>query len=331
MKHEFLTDDRTTLNNHFMRKDKDMKAWRQATTEAHDAVRQTLIPPPNPPDLAGLPRYSALLRVLFRLSKPYLSKDDKLFYPIDNAVRKEWVFKTPLVAATSWKGAWRAALWHGGHREDDTVTRLLGVIRGKDDTTEATADTADTVPEATVDAADATPEASSGTTDTATPTPPDSEAESEEIGQAGCLYFFPTFFNKSGEAKAADVVHEVINPHKREMGVGTLPIPFEAVGAGARGVLSVLYVPLPGQGAAELAADLPLLAQTALDVLTVYGFGAKTSDGYGTAERESLRGDIAITLGGPVPEFWQFGGQADHAKLPKAAAAAVAKLQEATS
>jgi len=63
---------------------------------------------------------------------------------------------------------------------------------------------------------------------------------------------------------------------------------FENVPAGATGTFRLLYVPYnwPGEVTLDEAtprrqvqADLPLVAKTVRDLLTVYGFGAKTSRG----------------------------------------------------
>jgi CRISPR-associated protein Cmr2 len=136
-----------------------------------------------------------MLRIPFRLQKPYISKDETDFYLLDHPVRKEKIFQVPMVAATSWKGTLRAALWQLGYTETHAVVRrLLGNPRGSD------------------------------------------------THQAGRLYFYPTFFARIGL--------EVINPHSRE---------------------------------------------TVQAMLTTYGFGAKTSSGFGTtADRLAGEGQLAL-------------------------------------
>ncbi len=105
------------------------------------------------------------------------------------------------------------------------------------------------------------------------------KGEEEEFA-AGRLHFYPTFFDRIGL--------EVINPHDRETGAGTLPIYFECVPAGTEGTLTLLYMPLDNGPADEATckADLKAVAQGIRAMLTVYGFGAKTSSGYGVAEVE---------------------------------------------
>ncbi len=78
-----------------------------------------------------LPPYSVFIQFAFTLAKPYLSRDENLFYIIDNPVRREKVFGRPYVAASSWKGSLRAALCQLGHCEDDEqIRRLFGNERG---------------------------------------------------------------------------------------------------------------------------------------------------------------------------------------------------------
>jgi len=200
------------------------------------------------PDLSiitHLPPLSFTLCIPFQLQKPYLSKDERDFHLLDNPLRKEKVFQTPMVAATSWKGALRAALWQLGCKGDhEVVTRLLGNPRGSDE------------------------------------------------HQAGRLYFYPTFFDQIGL--------EVINPHNRKTGVGERgPILMECVPQGARGDLFLLYVPFgpleTGGNRREVAEDLQLLAEGVQAMFTTYGFGAKTSSGFGVAEdRLTKEGKLAI-------------------------------------
>ena len=204
-------------------------------------------PLPDSSAIIHMPPLSFLLHVPFRLQKPYISKDERDFYLLDNPLRKEKVFQTPMVAATSWKGALRATLWRLRYKEDNEVTiRLLGNPRGS------------------------------------------------EEGQAGRLHFFPTFFDQIGL--------EVINPHDRKTGVGARgPILMECVPQETKGELVLLYVPFgpvgqgEGERRAEVAQDLEILAEGVRAMLTLYGFGAKTSSGFGVAEdRLAGEGELVI-------------------------------------
>jgi len=220
------------------------------------------------PDVSGvdyLPSLSFVLHIPFKLQKPYLSQDERDFHLLDNPVRKEKVFQTPMVASTGWKGALRAALWQLGYKEEHEVTvRLLGNPR-----------------------------------------------ESEEQ-KAGRLHFFSTFFEQIGL--------EVINPHDRKTGVGARgPILMECVPQGTKSELVLLYVPFgpieqdEDQKRAEVAEDLRMVVKGIQAMLTTYGFGAKTSSGFGTAEdrlvgegklaiRAELAGEATPTAALPEPQ-----------------------------
>ncbi len=90
-------------------------------------------PPLGEEDLALLPEHSFFLYVPFTLAAPYVSKDDVAFYVHENPVRKEWVFRVPMVGSTSWKGAFRAALRYaldGAEDADPRIVRLMGNPKG---------------------------------------------------------------------------------------------------------------------------------------------------------------------------------------------------------
>jgi len=104
--------------------------------------------------------------------------------------------------------------------------------------------------------------------------------------QAGCLYFYPTFFTSKSL--------EVINPQNRKLRVGEKPIPFESVPTGTSGVFTLLYIPFDLVGADEqktreqVAQELQLICRGLQAMFRTHGFGAKTSSGFGLA-RESLQ------------------------------------------
>lgn len=232
-----------------------------------------------------MPPLSFMFRIPFKLQKPYISKDEKDFYLLDNPLHKEKIFQVPMVAATSWKGALRAALWQLDYKEENEIAvRLLGNPRDSDE------------------------------------------------HQAGRLYFYPTFFNKIGL--------EVINPHSRETGVGERgPILMECVPEGV-GTLLLLYVPFgpveqkENERRAEVAQDLEVLAEGVQAMLTTYGFGAKTSSGFGTAQ-DQLVGEGKIALRAelldetpPVSE-WTFSSLSEMSALTQRVAARLREVSEA--
>lgn len=115
-----------------------------------------------------------------------------------------------------------------------------------------------------------------------------------KVFHRGRLHFYPTFFKKTSV--------EVINPHDRERRIGNMPIYFEAVPSGDEGLFSLLYVPFDRIGKEEaetrqqVATDLVLIAEGLYDMFTANGFGARTSSGYGSVNRDSCKGKIQINV-----------------------------------
>ncbi|MBN1138082.1 MAG: hypothetical protein JXM73_15950 [Anaerolineae bacterium] len=266
--------------------------------------------------LSLLPPYSFALELHFRLARPYLSRDDDPFYVIDNPVRKDKVFQVPFVSSTSWKGGLRSvatrsllhdyrpllpgeppadsagresllpALWYerarrvmlfGNEKQSEArwLNRWLRPRLFRDPENEGPQDKADRV-RGEIRSLQTSFERYLL----------DHHYRTEKIeGRQGRLFCFPTFFDQ--------IALEMINPHDRERRVGTKPILFECVPAGTSGFFRLLYVPydFPSQVTPDEAAlkehlqdNLPLVAQTAHTLLNVYGFGAKTSSGFGVIE-----------------------------------------------
>jgi len=256
---------------------------------------------PGLPDLTHFPRYAFFIQFSFTLASPYISRDDDLFHINDNPVRKDRVFNVPYVAASGWKGALRAAMtelqtedWQEqkNMQTEDwqeqknmqtlaarrfRLTRLFGDEKGEEgEQVKELAAYLDDLSEAAAQVCRQQVRAC---------------FHGEEMSlphHAGSIQFFPTFFDSIGL--------EVINPHDRKTGAGKLPIYFECVPAKTTGTFSLLYVPInvPAKGS-DVADDLKLLAEGIVAMLTLYGFGAKTSSGYGRAEDAlSTPGEIIL-------------------------------------
>lgn len=137
---------------------------------------------------------------------------------------------------------------------------------------------------------------------------------SEEL-QAGRLHFYPTFFQATSL--------EVINPHVRRTGVGRQrgPILMECVPEGEPGDLFLLYVPFGTSEedettrGAQVAEDLEVVAAGVQAMLLTYGFGAKTSSGYGTA-REQLAGEGHLVLKASLSEVVAAATPTSLAQIP---------------
>jgi len=118
--------------------------------------------------------------------------------------------------------------------------------------------------------------------------------DNEDDGKRGCLNFYPTFFGESGL--------EVINPHERKTRVGKSPILMESAPIGSDGTFTLLYVPFNciGQDEAEIhqqvTEDLAMTVKGLSAMMTTYGFGAKTSSGFGTTTDKVKNGMVNVKL-----------------------------------
>jgi CRISPR-associated protein Cmr2 len=118
-------------------------------------------------------------------------------------------------------------------------------------------------------------------------------AEDQKNFRAGRLYFYPTFFTHKSL--------EMINPQDRRLRSGKDPILFESVPKDTPGVFTLLYVPFDIIGEneqetrTEVAGDLQLVATGLQAMFRTYGFGAKTSSGFGLA-REDISGSLTLRI-----------------------------------
>ena len=122
------------------------------------------------------------------------------------------------------------------------------------------------------------------------------EVEEHERLRAGRLHLFPTFLTNKGL--------EIINPHDRETRVGKKPILFESVPEGTSGRFTLLYVPFNLIGKEEMeirkqiSRDILLIAEGLRAMFRDYGFGAKTSSGFGIAKSELTGGKLILKAEG---------------------------------
>lgn len=237
------------------------------------------------PDPAVFPVSAWAIKLDFTLRKPYLSKDDCEFYILDNPVRKEWVFKVPYVAPSQWKGALRAAMvqelkwWWLGLSDEE---------RGKDEYVEEFAKRRFRMTLLFGDEKGEEPGALKGLARFLDDLGGEKAAqlyrervrgffkkEEHPIHHRGWLRFYPTYFDRIGL--------EVINPHPRDTGAGKQPIYFESVPPGTKGQFVLLYVPLGEVTQEEARDDFRAVVQGIKAMFEKYGFGAKTSSGFGRA------------------------------------------------
>ncbi len=253
-----------------------------------------------------MPKYSFFLQFTFTLATPYISRDDEEFYISDNPIRKDKVFKVPMVSGSSWKGnmRWTAMkIFTDGLPEaiapnniNEPFETRARIVRLFGHEKSAIADYLDSV----------LAEAISGDDKSHKKFIENKEFVKEKFrkflvekgyintnvdGRRGRLNFYPTFFNQ--------ISLEVINPHDRKTKAGTQPIYIESVPEGAGGTFSLLYVPfdLMGRSGAdvknEVIKDLETVFHAIKKMMLTYGFSAKKSNGFGI-----VRKDINGVFGG---------------------------------
>ena len=221
----------------------------------------------------------------FTLRKPYLSKDDTEFYILDNPVRKEWVFKVPYIAPSQWKGALRAAMvqelkrWWERFLNDEKAAHLEEFAERRFRMTLLFGDEKGEEPGSLKGLAkyldDLGGEEAANLYRQKVKKFFNTKAESPLPHHQGWLHFCPTYFDRIGL--------EVINPHSRETGAGERPIHFESVPADTKGRFVLLYVPLAEVSEKEMLEDFRAVVLGIRAMFEKYGFGAKTSSGFGRA------------------------------------------------
>ncbi|MFQ6041891.1 MAG: RAMP superfamily CRISPR-associated protein [Candidatus Poribacteria bacterium] len=206
---------------------------------------------PPQPDVDTLPRYSFFLQFPFTLSTPYISADDDVIYIHENPVVKDYVFKTPMVRSTSWKGNLRHAaekLSDDSEQAAERIIRLFGTAKGEE------------------------------------------ESLKEEEGRRGRLIFYPTFFDKidldiinphSRRTKAGTVPIMLEMVPKGASGYFSLMyIPFDLIGEKDENRLKT-----------EITSDMSLVYDAICGMMRSFGFSAKRTKGYGMIKEEVVLKD----------------------------------------
>ena len=240
--------------------------------------------------------YSFFIQFKFTLAKPFISRDDEPFYIIENPVKKDKVFKVPMLSASGWKGNLR---WTAGRNFVDTLSTnideifatRLQLIRLFGNETEAINRYFNgCISQKLFNKKE--------------------EKEIEEINNKfkkyletnipsikdvaslqGRLYFYSTFFDK--------IDLEVINPHDRKTRAGKNPIYFEVVPAGVTGTFSLLWFPFdlvenPVARKKAFKEDWAVIKEALKELFFTYGFSAKKSSGFGVIENSICDKRFAI-------------------------------------
>jgi CRISPR-associated protein Cmr2 len=221
-------------------------------------------------DLAILPPHSFQLTFQFILAKPYISKDDKVFYVCENPIRKDKVFSLPVKDGGSWKGNMRCAAQKNIEFNNANATekrkerlQLIKLFGHENETEKRFFDMYLNLP---------------FTTDEQNHL---QKWVNKDGLRKGRLNFYPSYFDRIGL--------EVINPHERTTKAGKLPVYIETVPAGTSGLFSLLYLPFdllgmtPEEINQEVLSDLKIIPTAIRKMMRTYGFSAKKSSGFGIA------------------------------------------------
>jgi CRISPR-associated protein Cmr2 len=230
-----------------------------------------------------LPAGAVFISFDFWLAKKYVSRDDAVFFPIDNPLRRDHVFKVPMVAAATWKGSLRAAcvemlvFGEKGRQADGRLTMLdlFGDEKSVDGETDLEEAKKLHKLEYFLDQHLAGSEEFHKARRRRAS---ELGLRPDELHQRGRLHFFPSWFEKTD--------FDVLNPRDKVKRTGTVPITIEVVPAGAKSSFSLLYFPFDLLGQAEKIPeaqrrDWNLIGPALLHMLTSSGFGAKKSSGCG--------------------------------------------------
>lgn len=122
------------------------------------------------------------------------------------------------------------------------------------------------------------------------------EEENENLHQ-GALRLYPTFFDR--------ISLEVINPHDRETGTGKNPIFLETVPKGTESRFRLLYFPVDYWGKegniSDAVDDFGTLAEGVHRMMTLHGFGARVSSGFGRVKNIE-DGELHMRIGERIGE-----------------------------
>jgi CRISPR-associated protein Cmr2 len=225
----------------------------------------------------GLPPHAHFIRIEFTLARNLVTRDDPSYYPTDNTIRRDHVFKVPMISGASWKGAIRAAaaeclLERNARKHDDATTaaerlRLWQIFGDEKDNEGGLGQYLDK---------ECGTEAFGKLKEERLRRGPD------EIHTEGRLRCLPTFFDR--------IAQDVLNPRRRDTRAGSVPITLEVVPAKTVGVLCMVYFPFDLIGGPEetvhesSARDWELVASAITRVLSVSGVGGKKTSGFGVCD-----------------------------------------------
>ena len=205
-----------------------------------------------------LPEGAVLLEFEFLLEKKLISRDDSVFYPNDNPIRKDRVFRVPMMPGSGWKGSLRAAaidnLLLSSQGKDHASRRVLIDIFGDEKGEDQPDRGQEGAPLAIF-----------------LNRIQQMEVAGSRKGRVHCL---PTFFDQ--------VDLDILNPRDRNTRAGTVPIVMEVVPAGAKGTFRhdlfchLICLASPRESWRKRSDGWKLIEQALQRMLRVSGFGPRS-------------------------------------------------------
>lgn len=272
-------------------------------------------------NISALPKYSVYIQIKFRLKRPYLSKDDEVFYIIDNPIVKDRAFKLPIIRSTTWKGALRYAAikvfedWIFSKLNNNEEVSLDDIFEERARIVKLFGSEKESQSKYLGKLCLIALEKEKGKINDDNIAKINDKFEkwlvdngfisSKVPARSGRLFFYPTFFYK--------ISLDVITPLDRRTKTPVRgPIYFEVVPKGSEGIFRLLYYPfdLVAQGEfkkieSETKEDLRFLEKALRKMFYEIGFSAKKTSGFGIIS--DFEGEVWYSLKKKKEKFRSFG------------------------
>jgi len=224
----------------------------------------------------------------FELKKPLLTNGEESFWIHENPIAKEKVFKVPMIRASSIKGKLR---WVATRNFVENLPDNENEIESLENIFEERARIVRIFGNEKENMSKYLNKKISEFYEDKTPKEIGKEfkkylkdqgyLKNKIESRRGRLQFYPVFFDEMGL--------EVITPIERKTGTADKPIQLEKVLEGAEGKMRLHYYPFDILGdEEEKNKDKEIIVDALYDMLTKYGIGAKTADGYGIAKKKGF-------------------------------------------
>src|SRR5690554_51316 len=198
---------------------------------------------PSKNNLELLPLNIVLMKLSFKLDKPYISKDDSEIYStfkgksgvlLENPITRDKLTGFPMVRPTSWKGHLRYSAEKINEEEFKNKKEIIKRLFGDSDT-------------------------------------------ENHSHRKGYIYFYPSFFKR----EVREDVLTPLDRKNRTPVEGKSPINIEEIPKASKANFYLLYFPCLLNNEELIDEDLKFLGEALKLMFYTYGFSAKKSSGFG--------------------------------------------------